>query len=100
MTKKIDAEKTIEMTREALETVNENLKKSMEEYVKMGTDVQDEIFALAHEQMDGYRKLTTQALEQQKQFFSQFEKNAKRSRELWLKGLENWQNVLKPFPKA
>ena len=34
MTKKIDAEKTVEMTREALETMNENLKKSMEEYDK------------------------------------------------------------------
>lgn len=100
MTKETEMKKANEIAQEAMETVNENMKKSMEEYVKMGTEVQDEIFTLAHQQMDSYRKLTSQALEQQQNFFAQFEKNAKHSRDLWLKGLESWQNVMKSTPKA
>lgn len=86
---------------EMMDEVNANVKKSMEEYVELGAKVQDEMFKMAHQQMDAYRSFTEQTLKQQENFFSQFESNAKRTRDLWLKGLESWQSSLQKLqPKA
>lgn len=79
---------------EMIADLNANVQKSMEEYVELGAKVQDEMFKMAHQQMEAYRSFTEQSLKQQESFFNQFETNAKRTRELWLKGLESWQTSL------
>ena len=73
---------------ETLKAINETAKKSMDEYIELGVRVQDEMFQMAQKQIEGFREYTEFALKQQTDFFSQFEKNAKNTRVLWLEGLK------------
>jgi len=78
-------------TKETMKALNDTVTKSMDEYIALGTKVQDEMFQMAQKQLDGFRQYTEFALKQQTEFFSQFEKNAKSTRELWVEGLKKWR---------
>ena len=77
--------------KETMNAINEAATKSMDEYIALGAKVQDEMFQMAQKQIDGYRQYTEFALKQQTEFFNQFEKNAKNTRQLWLEGLKKWR---------
>ena len=45
------------------EQLTQNASKAMDQYVRMGAKVQDEMFKLAHQQMDSYRDLASGILD-------------------------------------
>lgn len=92
---------TMEKAAAAVKTINDTTAKAMDEYVQLGLKVQDEMFSMAHRQMDSYREYAEFALKNQRDFFEQFETNAKNTRQLWIEGLKKWQDSVQQLtPKA
>jgi pyocin large subunit-like protein len=77
--------------KEPMAAINETVAKSMNEYMELGARVQDDMFKMAEKQIASYRQYSEFALNQQTEFFNEFQKNAKNTRELWLEGLKKWQ---------
>jgi len=86
---------TLAHAKEAMKNVNDTTAKAMDEYITLGLQVQDEMFKMAQQQLNGFRQYTEFAVKQQSEFFAQFEKNAKHTRELWIDGLRKWQDTCK-----
>ena len=82
---------------ETINAMNETANKSMDEYIELGAKVQDDMFKMAQKQIDSYRQYTEFAIKQQTEFFNEFEKNAKNTRQLWLEGLKKYQTTLEGF---
>lgn len=72
-------------------TVCDSAAKTMDEYIEMGIRLQDEMFKMAQHQMNSFREYNEFAMKNQAEFFCQFEKNAKATRELWMEGLKKWR---------
>ena len=89
-------EKTIKNQAQAL---CDTTKKSVEEYIELGARVQDDMFKMAQQQMNSFREYSEFALKQQAEFFTQFEKNAKSTRELWLEGLKKFNTTVEKVTK-
>lgn len=77
---------------ETISKVNDQVVRSVDEYIELGTKVQDDMFKMAQQQLDGFREYTEFALKQQAEFFEQFQQNSKNQRELFLEGLRTWQS--------
>ena len=77
---------------ETMQHMNDVANKSVDEYIQLGVKVQDELFKMAEQQMNSFREYSEFILKNQTEFFSQFEKNAKNTRELWLEGLKKWRS--------
>ena len=80
--------------------INDAMQKSMDEYIDLGIKVQDEMFKLAHQQMESIKEYTEFALKNQTELFSQFEKTSKNTREMWLEGLKKYRESINEFPGA
>jgi len=86
MTEKF-TEKAQEVTK-AMETVQNDMQKSIDEYIALGIKAQDEIFKMATTQMTNLREYTEFALRSQTELMAQLEKTAKHNRQVWLDGLK------------
>lgn len=81
----------MEQVKKAFETVQENMNKSVDEYLTMSVKAQDEMFALATNQMKQMREYTEFALKAQADLLSQLEKTARQNRELYMDGLKQYR---------
>jgi hypothetical protein len=91
------AEKTVKNQTQAL---CDSTKKSVEEYIDLGLRVQDEMFKMAQYQMNSFQEYTQFAIKNQVEFFNQFERNSKATRELWVEGLKKWNSNVEAMTKS
>lgn len=66
----------------------------VDEYIEMGVRLQDEMFRMAQQQMKSFKDYSEFALKNQVEFFAQFEKNAKSTRDMWVEGLKKWKATI------
>ena len=78
-----------------LKKVTDRDNKMVDESIELGVRVQDQMAEMSQQQLEAFRTHCEFVLKQQEELFTQFEKNAKQARSLWIDGLHSWQKNFK-----